>query len=99
MSRAGSSKRKRALVQDRMANRRLVLLLVVSSVMWWATNAVTMSSASATSQGATTTAGWTPDVGLAVVLHGRLEILKSGRETVVSSSPGIAGLSDRKSVV
>jgi len=93
MSSAGSSERKRPLVQHRTANRRLVLVLLVSSVMWWATNAVTMSQASAAPQGATTTAGWTPDVGLALVLHGRLEILKSGRETVVSSSPGIAGLS------
>ena len=93
MSSAGSSKRKRPLLQDRTANRRLVLVLVVSSVMWWATNAVTMSSASATPQRATTTAGWTPDVGLAVVLHGRLEILRSGRETVASSSPAVVGLS------
>ncbi len=93
MSSAASNKRKRPLVQHRKANRRLVLVLVVSSVMLWATNAVTMSRASAAPQGATTTAGWTPDVGLALVLHGRLEILRNGRETVVSSSPGIAGLS------
>ncbi len=93
MSSAGSSETRRPRVRGRTANRRLVLVVLVSLVMSWAANAVTMSSASAAPQGVPTIAGWTPDVGLAVVLHGRLEILRSGRGTVVSPSPAVVGLS------
>ncbi len=95
MSGAGSAlhEKTRLPVRGRVANERLMLVLVVSAVVWLATNAVTMSSASEAPRGATTTAGWTPDVGLAVVLNARLEILRSGKATVVSSSRGITELS------
>ena len=77
MSSAASNKRKRPLVQHRTANRRLVLVLVVSSVMLWATNAVTMSRASAAPARSHNDRRLDLRMfGLALVLHGRLEILE-----------------------
>ena len=91
MSRTPGGKRRatrRALVA-----RRVLLVLLLASLLCWTANTALAPAAHAAPPRLTVGTRWTPDVGLALVLGGHLEILRAGRATVVASSSGISAMS------